>query len=362
MKKQKTFNRHSTLAVLAGLALAVLCGVGAPQSGSPPCTLTDLGTLGGWGSSPNAINENGQVIGQSVTADGQWHAFVWQNGTMTDLGTLGGSESYAYAINENGQVIGRALTADGQEHAFVWQNGTMTDLSLGGTWSYPTAINENGQVIGGSLTAGGQWHAFVWQNGTMTDLSLGGSESYATAINETGQIIGGSYLTGDAGFHTFLMRDTTAPTVSCAVAIPRLLRPSHQLVNVGLDAVVSDACDPAPTIEVLVFGDEEDEEPTGDATHSPDAKDIGLGTLRLRSERKPDADGRVYLIVVKATDASGNVGFDCCTVVVPRNRSEAAMDDVLAQASDAEIYYLTYGTAPPGYYVLGDGPIVGPFQ
>ena len=55
-------------------------------------TLTDLGTLGGTYSQAVAINEAGQVIGNSSyladDADLQ-HAFVWQGGVMTDLGTLG---------------------------------------------------------------------------------------------------------------------------------------------------------------------------------------------------------------------------------------------------------------------------------
>ena len=35
-----------------------------------------------------------------------------------------------------------------------------------------------------------------------------------------------------------------------------------------------------------VFGDEDDELPTGDGKFSPDAKNIAPGTLRLRSERQ----------------------------------------------------------------------------
>jgi hypothetical protein len=135
------------------------------------------------------------------------------------------------------------------------------------------------------------------------------------------------------------------------------------LVNVGLSASVKDVCDLNPIAKVLVFGNEDDEEATGDGNFSPDAKNIALSTLRLRSERKGDGGGRVYLVVVKATDASGNVGFDCGTVVVTHDQSASSIASVNAQAAAANAFCLANkGTAPPGYFVIGDGPIVGPKQ
>jgi hypothetical protein len=164
---------------------------------------------------------------------------------------------------------------------------------------------------------------------------------------------------------TVTVVDNTPPTVSCSVAqsvLPALWPPNHNLVNVGLNVSATDNCDNL-TITVMVFGDEDDEEPTGDGTHSPDAKDIAQGTLRVRSERKGDADGRVYLIVVKATDDAGKVGVACCTVVVPLSQSQADKDAVDAQAAQARSQCLANnGAPPPGYFVIGDGPIIGPRQ
>ena len=72
---------------------------------------------------------------------------------MHDLGTLGGKESAATAVNERGQVIGESTTAGGATHAFLWQDGKMRDLgTLGGQSSSPTAINDVGQVVGASDT------------------------------------------------------------------------------------------------------------------------------------------------------------------------------------------------------------------
>jgi uncharacterized membrane protein len=39
---------------------------------------------------------------------------------MTDLGTLSGAESCATAINERGQVVGESTTASGETHAVLW--------------------------------------------------------------------------------------------------------------------------------------------------------------------------------------------------------------------------------------------------
>jgi hypothetical protein len=103
-------------------------------------------------------------------------------------------------------------------------------------------------------------------------------------------------------------------------------------------------------------------EDTGDGNFSPDAKDTGLGTLRLRSERKGTGDGRVYLIIVTATDSSGNVSRCCRTVTVPISQSKASMASVAAQAAAARAFCEQNGTAPPGYFVIGDGPVVGPIQ
>jgi len=50
-------------------------------------TITDLGTLGGSFSEAHDVNERGQVVGESTTASGEFHAFLWEKGTMIDLGT-----------------------------------------------------------------------------------------------------------------------------------------------------------------------------------------------------------------------------------------------------------------------------------
>jgi hypothetical protein len=134
-------------------------------------------------------------------------------------------------------------------------------------------------------------------------------------------------------------------------------------VNVGLaGGTTSDNC-AGSTMKVLVFGNEDDETNTGDDVSSPDAKDIGIGTLRLRAERVDSGNGRVYLIVAKVTDGSGNTAFQVATVVVPKSQSTASMNAVNTLATAAASYASSHnGSPPPGYFVIGDGPVIGPKQ
>ena len=60
--------------------------------------------------------------GHSLTAGGAQHAFLWEDGTMYDLGTLGGASSTAVAINDSGQILGESETLGGATHAVIWMS------------------------------------------------------------------------------------------------------------------------------------------------------------------------------------------------------------------------------------------------
>ncbi len=155
------------------------------------------------------------------------------------------------------------------------------------------------------------------------------------------------------------------PVVHASVAQPLLRQNDHELVNVGLAATAIDTACPAPTtFAVQVFGNEDDQTSTsGDDAFSPDARDIGVGSLRLRAERLGNSDGRVYLIIVKATDTAGGTGFDSVTVVVPKSSSAASRMAIAAEAMAAEQSALANNGVPPaGYLMIGDGPPFGPKQ
>ncbi|MFB2980529.1 DUF3466 family protein [Microseira sp. BLCC-F43] len=187
--------------------------------------MIDLGSLGGNYGRASAINDLGQVVGTSYTADGLRRAFLWEKSSgMIDLGTLGGNYGYASAINDLGQVIGYSTTADGLPRAFFWDKSSgMINLgTLGGYDSYPTAINNYGQVIGYSTTADGQYRPFFWDNSTgMSDLNdlvsaPGWILNNVVGINNAGQIVGNGSYNGQS--RAFVLTPKSVPEPSSTLA------------------------------------------------------------------------------------------------------------------------------------------------
>jgi probable HAF family extracellular repeat protein len=192
-----------------------------------------LGSLGGGGTHPSAINNSGQVVGSSLTATGELHPFMWQDGVMTDLGRPGDDESgVADAINERGEVAGRLSTMAG-ERVFVWRNGSRTILpTLGGVDAFilgQNVINARGDVAGYSGTTPGElghYHPFLWRDGTLLDLAPVGSQEnifLTDAISARGDTVVGER--GDYGtFRAFvwtngIMTDLGIPTGVIASSI-----------------------------------------------------------------------------------------------------------------------------------------------
>jgi probable HAF family extracellular repeat protein len=82
-----------------------------------------LGDLGGYVSEATAINDNGDVVGTSLTPEGYWHAFLFQDGVgLVDLNTQlppesGWEVASANGINNRGQIVGTG-SHNGEARAF----------------------------------------------------------------------------------------------------------------------------------------------------------------------------------------------------------------------------------------------------
>ena len=215
------------LAVATGWLSLSAPGFLAAQSPAPRYAFKDLGTLGGTNTAANAINNLGQIVGQSdvIGAVTQPHAFLYSNGVMKDLGTLGSNaiapSSSAQAINDAGQIAGYSTASNSAQHvhAFLYSGGVMTDLTPGTNDSKAYGINNLGKVVGETQIPdfqqfGNPNRAFVYSNGTLTTLSAPtGKGSVAYGINDSSQTVGNYttnfdfMVTNDFGTNTAFLYD-----------------------------------------------------------------------------------------------------------------------------------------------------------
>lgn len=128
-------------------------------------TVTNLGDFGGqYFNTAAAINNGGVIAGwldapnDTGLCDPACYGALWTpDGKITQIGPLPGDAfSLAYGINDRGQVVGQSIDANGNSRAFIWQNGQISDLNEmvppGSPYLvFAGDINNRGEVTGGAL-------------------------------------------------------------------------------------------------------------------------------------------------------------------------------------------------------------------
>ena len=169
------------------------------------------------------INDAGQVTGYKTAPGGVYHAFRWQEGTFLDLGALPGfAHSFGWAINESGQVAGNSTTASGNsERLFRFTDGAVLQ-NLGGVGEHNVAwgINASGEVVGTRGQSLKRAVLYTDAGGlqdldTLIDGSLGWVLLAAHDINDDGQIVGYASNSFTGQTHAVRLRPTDAPPPVC---------------------------------------------------------------------------------------------------------------------------------------------------
>ncbi|GKS70146.1 PEP-CTERM protein-sorting domain-containing protein [Nitrosomonas sp. PY1] len=165
-------------------------------------SFTELGSLGGNQSKANAINDSGQIVGQSVNAAGESKAFIIQSngaGMTTLFPSINASN--AQDINDAGQITGTyylpTLPGQGESpfHAFITgANGQgIIDLEVGSKMNSGISINNAGQVLGRTFEMDGSSSTFITSANGMNVRTLetfNDKSIIPAGINEHGQIAG----------------------------------------------------------------------------------------------------------------------------------------------------------------------------
>jgi probable HAF family extracellular repeat protein len=148
-----------------------------------------------------ASGPGGLIIGEPSVGFTVGHAYFYNTdlAQFTDLGTLGGAASVPLGINDDNDVVGTSLTAGGDYHAFLDNGVSMVDLNSllpdnsGWTLITADAINDKGDIAGFG-TLNGNYQAFLLTpGGTISGTGGTGGNTGGTG-GSTGGNTGGNAI------------------------------------------------------------------------------------------------------------------------------------------------------------------------
>jgi probable HAF family extracellular repeat protein len=149
--------RLATSVLVVALAMGLSGSHGqALGAAIPTFNVANLGTLGGSESRGFAINEAGDVVGNSTLAGTirMVRGFRYHDGVMTNLGLPEGLSGHSLAndINESGLIVGTATELSGRHSVFLWAPPLGPAFVPG---PFPTALDSTGDAINDSNVVAG---------------------------------------------------------------------------------------------------------------------------------------------------------------------------------------------------------------
>jgi probable HAF family extracellular repeat protein len=192
---------HVVLAALA--SVLVWNGLDA----QPAYRIVRIAGLGGRDTRARAINDGGTVVGSATLAgESETRGFLFDGSTTTPLsGLTPAAASVANGLNENGDIVGQSIDIAGLTTAPVlWRGGEIIDLSAdlrsdGGT---ALDVNDSGVVVGMAAVGTPFAKGFIWDvlhGGQIVGTLAGRNGGANRSINNAGVVAGDSFFFGDPG-------------------------------------------------------------------------------------------------------------------------------------------------------------------
>jgi probable HAF family extracellular repeat protein len=130
---------------------------------------------------------------RAAPEESYYHGFLDSGGSYTTLNVPGAIQTSADAINAQGQIVGDYFGSNGPHSGFLYSGGIYTTIDPPGSYSTTlTGINAKGQIVGYFTESnGGPPHGFLYSHGTYTVLDFPGAiDTETVSINASGQIVG----------------------------------------------------------------------------------------------------------------------------------------------------------------------------